>query len=137
MNQLRVWRQRQPRCERRGRSLRGRLGGCVISLQLLQERPRGEQPTSEGPRRLLYGESGGSGRSIDGCMMEESVAADGLPAAVHGAPTDYEAARVDTEVFGVFQVGATRLFEREECAEIGHARFVRVVGTGVCDACRL
>ena len=70
-------------------------------------------------------------------MMEESVVADGLPVAVHGAPTDHEAARVDTEVFGVFQVGATRLFEREECAEIGHARFVRVVGTGACDACRL
>ncbi|KAK8815847.1 hypothetical protein WA538_004970 [Blastocystis sp. DL] len=35
------------------------------------------------------------------------------------------------------RVGATRLFEREECAEIGHARFVRVVGTGACDACRL
>ena len=69
--------------------------------------------------------------------MEESAAADGLPAAVHGAPADYKAARVDTEVLGVFQVGATRLFEREECAGIGHARFVLIVGTGACDAYRL
>lgn len=38
-------------------------------------------------------------------MKEESAAADGFPAALHGASADHEAARVDTKVFRMFQVG--------------------------------
>ena len=70
---------------------------------------------------MLHGESGGAGRWMSHCVIQESSAADGFPAAIDGAAADHETAHMDAEVFCLFQVGDEKTIQRRVCRDPSRA----------------